>query len=71
LLNKVKGDIHTMRKLQTSDLMTPALLIDLERLENNLKSMAERAEYNGVDLCPHIKTHECIEIGMRQLEYGA
>jgi len=60
-----------MRKLQASDLMTPALLIDLERLENNLKSMMEKAEYNGVDLRPHIKTHKCIEIGMKQLEYGA
>ncbi len=71
LHDKVKGVINAMRKLQTSDLITPALLIDLKRLENNLRSMAEKAEYNGVNLRPHIKTHKCIEIGMKQLEYGA
>jgi len=51
--------------------MTPLLLVDHERLENNIKRMAEKARGNGVDLRPHIKTHKCVEIGKMQLEQGA
>ncbi|MHA1290143.1 MAG: alanine racemase, partial [Candidatus Thorarchaeota archaeon] len=54
-----------------SNLMTPVLLVDYERLENNIKRMAEKAKKNGVNLRPHIKTHKCIEIGKMQLKYGA
>ena len=50
---------------------TPALLLDLDRLDANLKWMADRATELGVALRPHIKTHKCIEIGKRQLDLGA
>lgn len=51
--------------------MTPVLLLDYERLENNIKRMAEKAKENSVNLRPHIKTHKCIEIGKMQTKYGA
>jgi len=54
-----------------SDLMTPILLVDYKRLENNIKRIAAKAQSNDVVLCPHIKTHKCIEIGMMQLKHGA
>lgn len=60
-----------MPKNQLSNLMTPSLLIDLERLENNVKRMANKAESNGVNLRPHMKTHKCIEIGKMLLKQGA
>jgi len=53
------------------DLPTPALLLDADVLERNLRRMAERAETLGVSLRPHIKTHKCVEIGERQRVLGA
>jgi D-serine deaminase-like pyridoxal phosphate-dependent protein len=52
-------------------LPTPALLLDLDVMERNLRHMAERAETLGVTLRPHIKTHKCIEVGERQRALGA
>ena len=52
-------------------LPTPALLLDLDRLDANLFWMAERARRLGVALRPHIKTHKCIEIARRQADLGA
>ena len=60
-----------MPKMKLSDLMTPSLLVDYEKLENNIRSMAAKAKKNGVNLRPHIKTHKCIEIGKKQIEAGA
>lgn len=50
---------------------TPALLLHLEVVEQNLAHMAERARRLGVALRPHVKTHKCIELGRRQLARGA
>ncbi len=50
---------------------TPALLIDLERVEQNLASMQHKADALGVDLRPHIKTHKIPELARRQVELGA
>lgn len=60
-----------MSKMNLSNLRTPVLLVDYEKLENNIKTMAMKAETNGVNFRPHIKTHKCIEIGKMQLEHGA
>lgn len=53
------------------DLPTPALLLDLDALEQNLDRMAGRARTLGVALRPHVKTHKCPEIGRMQRERGA
>ncbi|MCA9427345.1 MAG: alanine racemase [Candidatus Omnitrophica bacterium] len=53
------------------DLDTPALLVDLERLESNLRDMQETANGAGVGLRPHIKTHKCLEIAKKQMALGA
>lgn len=50
---------------------TPALLLDLDRLERNLAAMAGRARALGVALRPHIKSHKCLEIGCLQRSLGA
>jgi D-serine deaminase-like pyridoxal phosphate-dependent protein len=50
---------------------TPALLLHLDVVEQNLRSMAERARTLGVALRPHAKTHKCVELGRRQLAHGA
>ncbi len=53
------------------DLPTPALLLDLDRLEHNLAAMSEHAKSAGVALRPHAKTHKCAEIAHRQVAAGA
>ena len=53
------------------DLETPAVLIDLDRLEKNIGRMSERAEKAGVALRPHAKTHKVPEIGRMQVRAGA
>lgn len=58
-------------QVRIEDLPTPALLLDLDRLEANLQRMAERARSLGVALRPHIKTHKCVEIAERQQALGA
>lgn len=49
------------------DLPTPALLLDLDRLEANIDRMAARCERLGVQLRPHLKTHKCAEVAALQL----
>ncbi|MFS8048970.1 alanine racemase [Rhizobium sp. BR 314] len=54
-----------------TDLPTPYVEIDQERLMRNLRGMQERANAAGVALRPHIKTHKSLMIAHRQLELGA
>jgi D-serine deaminase-like pyridoxal phosphate-dependent protein len=52
-------------------LPTPALLVDLERFEHNLRVMAEHCKNAGCGFRPHAKTHKCPEIARRQVAAGA
>jgi D-serine deaminase-like pyridoxal phosphate-dependent protein len=53
------------------DLDTPALVIDLDRVETNIKEMAQRSKETGVRLRPHTKTHKIPEIARLQVDAGA
>ncbi len=53
------------------DLETPAVLIDLDRLERNIAAMSARAREGAVQLRPHAKTHKIPEIGWMQIKAGA
>ena len=53
------------------DVDTPALLVDLDVMERNLRRAAEYAGAHGLRLRPHTKTHKSPRIGRRQLELGA
>lgn len=50
---------------------TPSVVIDLDRLDQNLRQTSERAAKAGVKLRPHIKTHKSVWIAKRQIELGA
>lgn len=52
-------------------LETPAVTVDLDILDANLRRTAERARAAGVKLRPHIKTHKSVWIAKEQLRYGA
>ena len=53
------------------DIPTPALLLDIDVLEGNLRRMSERCKELGVRLRPHVKTHKCLEIALAQRALGA
>lgn len=53
------------------ELDTPALRIDIDRMERNLEEMAAAARSRGVQMRPHTKTHKMPEIARRQVELGA
>ncbi|HTT79852.1 MAG TPA: DSD1 family PLP-dependent enzyme [Stellaceae bacterium] len=50
---------------------TPALVIDLDAFERNLRRLADRVRDTGVRLRPHAKTHKCPVIALMQIERGA
>jgi D-serine deaminase-like pyridoxal phosphate-dependent protein len=50
---------------------TPAVVVDLDRLDAAVGRMAAVMADRGVDLRPHAKTHKSIEVGRRQLAAGA
>lgn len=50
---------------------TPAVLIDLDRVEANLKRVQDYADRNGLKLRPHIKTHKLPRFAKRAMELGA
>ncbi|HJR64603.1 MAG TPA: D-TA family PLP-dependent enzyme [Gemmatimonadaceae bacterium] len=54
-----------------SDLDTPAVVVDLDRLERNLERMAEYAARHELALRPHVKTHKSPRIAAEQLDRGA
>jgi D-serine deaminase-like pyridoxal phosphate-dependent protein len=58
-----------MRKI--SELDTPAVLIDIDRVEANLARAQAHANENGYRLRPHIKTHKLPRFAQRQMELGA
>jgi D-serine deaminase-like pyridoxal phosphate-dependent protein len=50
---------------------TPALYVDLDAVEHNIRKMQERCRAWGVGLRPHTKTHKIPEIARMQLAAGA
>lgn len=57
--------------VSTDTLPTPSVLVDLPRLEANIRSMQAACDGNGVELRPHLKTHKMVEVARRQLAAGA
>lgn len=54
-----------------AELETPAVLIDLDTLDRNLRHTAELARRASVKLRPHFKTHKSVWIAQEQMRYGA
>lgn len=54
-----------------SEIETPAVLVDQERLARNIDWAQRLADRRRVALRPHVKTHKCLEIARMQLERGA
>ncbi len=57
--------------MKISEIDTPAVLIDAEKLDRNLQKMAHYCTEHGIALRPHTKTHKMPEIAHMQMRYGA
>jgi D-serine deaminase-like pyridoxal phosphate-dependent protein len=53
------------------DLATPAVVVDVRRLQANVEAMARRAAASGVELWPHAKTHKSRQVAELQRDHGA
>jgi 3-hydroxy-D-aspartate aldolase len=56
---------------KVEDIDTPALVVDLDAIEANIRKMAAFAAAKGVRLRPHAKTHKCSAIARLQIAAGA
>jgi D-serine deaminase-like pyridoxal phosphate-dependent protein len=57
--------------MKKSEIPTPALLVDLDLFESNIRKMQDAVSRAGKRLRPHAKAHKCAEIAKRQVEAGA
>jgi D-serine deaminase-like pyridoxal phosphate-dependent protein len=64
LWNPSQGDL-------LENVSTPALLIDLQAFDDNLRQMADLTKRHGIALRPHAKAHKSRAIAMQQIEQGA
>jgi len=55
----------------TAGLDTPAVVVDLDRVDARIAAMAAVMREHGVALRPHAKTHKSLEFARRQLAAGA
>jgi D-serine deaminase-like pyridoxal phosphate-dependent protein len=60
-----------MAEMRVEDIDTPAPVVDLDRVERNLKRAAGYFADKKIALRPHIKTHKIVEFARRQVELGA
>jgi len=60
-----------MNKQLTNAIDTPGMLLDIDKLENNIKDIVDFSNEYNVAYRPHIKTHKSINIAKKQIEAGA
>lgn len=53
------------------DLDTPSVVVDIDRVERNLKRWQDHCDKHGLKNRPHIKTHKVPRLAHRQMELGA
>ncbi len=57
--------------LMKNALPTPSFLVDLDKLEQNIREMGELCKANGKELWPMVKTHKSSQIAKMQGQAGA
>jgi D-serine deaminase-like pyridoxal phosphate-dependent protein len=68
---RAKSADGTLIGVSKWELDTPALCVDLDKLERNLATMKARLSATGVATRPHAKTHKCPEIAKLQISTGS
>jgi len=57
--------------MRLEEVDTPALVLDLDAFERNLRRMQQAVAGRGIRVRAHAKTHKCPEIAQRQVAAGA
>jgi D-serine deaminase-like pyridoxal phosphate-dependent protein len=57
--------------MRVAELDTPALVVDLEIMERNLRRAADYTVAHGLRFRPHTKTRKIPSLAIRQLKLGA
>jgi D-serine deaminase-like pyridoxal phosphate-dependent protein len=57
--------------MHVEQIETPAMVVDLDVMEANLRRVAGYAAAHGLRLRPHTKTHKSVNLAKRQLALGA
>src|SRR6476620_4729434 len=57
--------------MSLADVDTPALILELDSFERNLRLLNESLAGRNVKVRPHAKSHKCAQIAMRQMALGA
>ena len=57
--------------MHVEQIETPAMVVDLDIMESNLRRVAGYAAEHGLRLRPHTKTHKSVSLAKRQLALGA
>lgn len=57
--------------MKLTDLSTPALVADGEKIDRNISAMKELLSSSALKLRPHYKSHKCSAIARRQIADGA
>ncbi|MFX1391176.1 MAG: alanine racemase [Promethearchaeota archaeon] len=60
-----------MEETLKENIPTPALILDYDKMLDNIEFMAKFAKEKNIKLRPHVKTHKCPKIGQLQLDAGA
>ena len=60
-----------MGRIAVSQIETPALLLDMDALEHNIREMSEFFKGKSAKLRPHFKTDKCPRISHMQINAGA
>lgn len=57
--------------MNINEIYTPAILVNLDYLEHNMKKYADLAKANGKQIWPMVKTHKSTEMAKMQQKYGS
>ncbi|MEO1688787.1 MAG: alanine racemase, partial [Pseudomonadota bacterium] len=64
-------DAPAARGMTEDEILTPALVVDLDALDRNIARMQTFADQAGLRLRPHAKTHRCADVARLQMAAGA
>jgi D-serine deaminase-like pyridoxal phosphate-dependent protein len=72
-LNEIEAQItrRDFRNLHKEDLPTPCMIVELDALERNLRTMADHCRTADIQLRGHVKVHKSPDIAHRQVKLGS
>ena len=57
--------------MHIDELDTPAVVVDLDIMERNMRRLADYCSEHSIALRPHTKTHKIPELAKLQIQFGA